>query len=479
MSVCVPRSGQHYSGMHQQGVQHSGQLLTVGDQPPRRASVATFQPTAARPSHVPRRPSMQPSNNSEPRMYAPSLDQQHALLPSPGIVAQQQSHRTFEIPSIVSPGPMSETTSEVERLYAEVFGSQTPVSLSQQATPLASLYATQPSTAVTSPTIYSPSAQVTPTMPSSSETYNFSGVMLQPEDLHMLGGDALSPTSTEVPLYPTQSSSSQNPGWQTSFSLTVPPASAHSSLQPPLPIHNQQDVYGLSSFHSFQPIVEPSQSTTMVERALSAPPREDPVMAFPGMDRRRGSSVDSVAMLPFSPSLPSVLEPVNRMHLSPTRSTPTYLGSGLSPYHQASIASRRSTVGPGALVLQPVPNNYLPATPPSRQMGRVRPHPPASAPPTTNRPAMSSSPSTRRYAGRGSARRGSGNAAPMFINFTSKDANKLLSGVAPSGSSKRKRDEEEARNGKTSRSEGMKSPGGSPHGLAPTTPSHEVDSQSH
>lgn len=32
----------------------------------------------------------------------------------------------------------------------------------------------------------------------------------------------------------------------------------------------------------------------------------------------------------------------------------------------------------------------------------------------------------------------------MFINFTSKDANKLLSGVAPSGSSKRKREEEEA-----------------------------------
>jgi hypothetical protein len=31
----------------------------------------------------------------------------------------------------------------------------------------------------------------------------------------------------------------------------------------------------------------------------------------------------------------------------------------------------------------------------------------------------------------------------MFINFTSKDANKLLSGVAPSGSSKRKREEEE------------------------------------
>jgi hypothetical protein len=35
--------------------------------------------------------------------------------------------------------------------------------------------------------------------------------------------------------------------------------------------------------------------------------------------------------------------------------------------------------------------------------------------------------------------------APMFINFTTKDAKKLLSGVAPSGSSKRKREEEEAR----------------------------------
>lgn len=41
----------------------------------------------------------------------------------------------------------------------------------------------------------------------------------------------------------------------------------------------------------------------------------------------------------------------------------------------------------------------------------------------------------------------------MFINFTSNDAKKLLSGVAPSGSSKRKREEEElARNNAASKS---------------------------
>lgn len=462
MSVCVPRTAQQYSVLRPQADQAAGQYLSVGDQAPRRASVATFQPTASRPSPVPARPPMQSAGNSEPALQAQSFGQEHTLS-SPDSQFRQIPSLKLEVPTIISPAPLAEASSEVDRLYAEVFGIATPSSISQQATPLASLYAPQPGASITaSPTIYSPSSQVTPTMPSSeNDNYNFSGVLLQPEDLHMLSGDGLSPTSMEMPLYDPQQSSHQNTGWQTSFSLTVPPPS-RAQLQPPLPINAAHNSWNFSSFHGLQPVAGSSHSSSMGERALSAPPREEP-MFYPTLDRRRGSSVDSAAMSTFVPALPSVLEPVNPQLLSPTRTSPAYLGPGLSPFQQSSIAARRSTVGPGSLVLQQVPRAALPATPPNRSAQRSRGVPPASAPPTANRPSASASPTPRRYAGRGSgSRRGSGNAAPMFINFTSKDANKLLSGVAPSGSSKRKRDEEEARSAKSSRSEGMKSPGASP-----------------
>ena len=461
MSVCAPPSAQQYGASQQQTGQAGSNFLGVSNEPPRRASVATFQPTSTRPSAGPQRPSIQPTNNSEPLLHSTSFGQQHTLL-SPNARHRQTPHLSVEVPRIVSPQPMTanDANNEVERLYAEVFGN----SLSSQSTPLASLYAQQPGSH-TSPTIYSPSSQVTPKMPSTEhDNYNFSGVLLQPEDLHMLGSEPLSPTSMEMPLYAQQQAQThQSTGWQTSFSLAVPQAAGPSGLQPALPINAQADQWSFANFHGFQHAAGSTHSTSMVERALSAPPPEEAMSAYMGdLDRRRGSSVDSVAMLPFA-SVPSVLEPVNRALLSPIRASPAYLGSGLSPYQQSSIAVRRSTVGPGSLVLQPVPRTAPPATPPHKTVGRNRTAPPASAPPTTNRPIVSPSPTPRRYAGRGGSRRGSGNAAPMFINFTSKDANKLLSGVAPSGSSKRKRDEEEARSsGKQTRSEGMRSPGGSP-----------------
>lgn len=276
------------------------------------------------------------------------------------------------------------------------------------------------------------------------ENYNFAGVLLDAEDLHLLGPDPLSPTSPAVQntYRPTK------PGWQPAFSFgteTTPKAVQQATMQP-LPrqhgsISEVQPNWNFASFHGFTPLTGVATSQPLTERAASAPPPMEilPVqlpssMLGEDMNRRRGSSVDSPSMLPFQ--LATFPHPA----LSPPRtsrpsyqSSPVYLGKGPARLGQSSIAARRATVGPSPLDLAKPSTQSSPLSQ-SASLDYTS-LPPKSAP----IPASIPSSPTRRKGNRRSM-------APMFINFTTKDAKKLLSGVAPSGSSKRKREEEEARN---------------------------------
>ncbi|SCZ90093.1 BZ3500_MvSof-1268-A1-R1_Chr1-3g01771 [Microbotryum saponariae] len=122
---------------------------------------------------------------------------------------------------------------------------------------------------------------------------------------------------------------------------------------------------------------------------------------------------------------------------------PSYYEAGYHPYAQVPRAHVRMQSHSGYSSSAPV------VSPQRRAPGGASPTATtaSSAPPTPHRaPTAASVPSpTRRpsMAGRKGKRSNSG--APTFINFTSVDAPKLLSGVAPSGTSKRKREETEQR----------------------------------
>ena len=304
----------------------------------------------------------------------------------------------------------------------------------------------------------------------------------------MLGPDPLSPTMEAAPVaLQTSYPPPQNTGWQTSFSLAVPPAGrphtqpqplqllSPTRLLPALPVSGQASHWNFASFHGFNPIVTPINEMddplahgAHLERPASCPPADEAapvqpysIAAYPEeMDRRRGSSVDSATMLPFGPAaLEQQQQQQQQQQLSASRSqagphrlsfSSAYLGPGPGRIASSNLALRRSTVGPGMLRLASPPTRTPTASPggdQTRSASAVPMSAPVTAGPSSTGQngtprATTSSPASRRYVGRG-GRRGS-RGAPLFINFTSKDANKLLSGVAPSGSSKRKREEEEA-----------------------------------
>lgn len=281
-------------------------------------------------------------------------------------------------------------------------------------------------------------------VPASSENFNFSGVLLDPEDLHLLGPDPLTtlPPGPEPMYQPSQA------GWQTSFSFggDSTPKAIQQSTMPTIPrqlgsISENQQNFNFDSFHGFTPLSVVG-SIPLAERAASAPPVdivEAAIQATLGeeINRRRGSSVDSPSILPMLLDASTLQLPQ-----SPTRSTrksfqssPVYLGRGPVKVVPSALATRRATVGPSPLDLARSPRVH--SSPLSQSVSLQQLVPPKSAPlPVTAAPSP-----MKRMGGRRSA-------APMFINFTGKDAKKLLSGVAPSGSSKRKREEEEARQAK-------------------------------
>ena len=400
----------------------------------RRASVVTFQPTSGRPHITPQRPPIQTQANSAPILHV------RTAVRSP-LAADMQSERTPTMQQMSSFSPCAQPVlsppihngqgAEVGNLYTDVFGN------------VRSTVALPNNPAVWAPPNL-PNASSASMPSASNSSLNFSGVLLQPDDLHMLNVTSLSGSTDPFATNPLPPASLVGQaGWQPSFSFGQPAqqdVSMSLTLQHPTYLTpGAASQWNFSSFHGFAPIVTPGieHSTPMLERAISAPPRKDemqlpnayiPIMS---MNRRRGSSIDRPSLQPSgSQSTAGQILPVPVQTVYPGHA---HLG----------VPQRRASSSTSSFAT------------PTRGYG---PYPGSTAPPTRSR---SKSPRTispqpapaRKAGGKPSARRSStAPGTPMFINFTSKDANKLLSGVAPSGSSKRKREEEEqSKNSKVSR----------------------------
>jgi len=120
--------------------------------------------------------------------------------------------------------------------------------------------------------------------------------------------------------------------------------------------------------------------------------------------------------------------------------------TGLAP--PASFAPSRPHSAPG--IAEPAPGL---APPPLLRRGsslrdsatsdKSAPVAPAPAPATAAAPTKAPIKTPKKGVGK-KAKKDAGGIGGMFVNYGASDAKKLLSGVAPSGSSKRKREEEEA-----------------------------------
>ncbi|KAK9900047.1 hypothetical protein P389DRAFT_7093 [Cystobasidium minutum MCA 4210] len=413
---------------------------------PRRASVAVFQSSPSSSHTASYQAGQQQMNFSPQAAYQSPPQQQQHMSSMPHI--QQSWNSVMVAPSFQpnysyqqAPVNSAPSTSNPPPTYSLPTNNGMGIDLNQ------SYYPSQ--TSSWQPTASTQQSAQVPQVQGAAPNYNFAGVLLEAGDLHMLGPDPLSPTAPPAAL-PTYKPAKA--GWQPTFTFgndTTPKAVQTATMQP-LPrqfgsISEVQPNWNFASFHGFTPLPAVAASAPLTERASSAPPPVE-IAAVPmpnalageDMSRRRGSSVDSPSMLPFQlATFPSTLSPP-RAYRASYQTSPVYLGKGPAAAKSApsTIAARRATVGPSPLDL--AKSGRTQSTPVTQSTSLPLSSPPKSAPiPAT----VPSSPATPRR-GRGSRR----SAAPMFINFTGKDAKKLLSGVAPSGSSKRKREEEEARN---------------------------------
>ncbi|CAD6577562.1 MAG: hypothetical protein CYPHOPRED_000273 [Cyphobasidiales sp. Tagirdzhanova-0007] len=421
-------------------------LYHAEQEAPRRASVVTFQPTISRSSITPRRPSIQAGSHSEPTLTSHQLRDARAT-PRPRYA--QRPHLQLNMPgqplhfTAQQPTSAKESGEDVDKLFAEVFGSQADVPTmhisdnSKQNMHSPQAFEQRASAPLFSPVnVYQPHSQPQP------EKHNFAGVLLQAEDFHMLETDPLS-SSLEA-MYSGHAAPHQS-GWQSSFSLDSAAPFAPSQMRsqsanhPPAPLVGPSAQWISSRPHGYEssPSSAFEYARVVPERPASAPIAgeffEELIPGTDSMNRRRGSSIDLAPLQPFvgaSTYQPTsaYVQPVPLPCLSPA-----YLGPGPTFGPRGTLASRRSTTGPQPLSLvarsfQPYPLASKSDNLPFRKSSVCSP---TLVP--INRPSG-------RAAG---SRRGSAASVPMFINFTSKDAGKLLTGVAPSGSSKRKREEEE------------------------------------
>ncbi|BGP48832.1 hypothetical protein JCM10450v2_004708 [Rhodotorula kratochvilovae] len=236
---------------------------------------------------------------------------------------------------------------------------------------------------------------------------SISGVTLAEEDLRFLDDPSLclpdvfdSPTSARA--YPQSA-----PAWRTTFDLPPPPPPMQSSRSQHAAYRPPPSSYTLTHSASVGSLAPPPQNAHV--RAYSAqgslhPARDSAYPPSPAPTaRRRRSSVDSAALA----------------------APPPFWPSGTSyPYHPA--------------FQQQVPAVLLPA--PAAGLAR-----PVTPPPRTNALSASVGPGSPATPKR---KRGSPTKAKqpvaMFVNYSAQDAKKLLNGVAPSGSTKKRREEEDA-----------------------------------
>ncbi|GAA5991903.1 hypothetical protein JCM11641_003015 [Rhodosporidiobolus odoratus] len=301
------------------------------------------------------------------------------------------------------------------------------------------------------PQRYSPSDILAP------QSISISGVTLAQEDLALLdtpslGGDGFEPTS---PAYSDRSYPASAPAWRTTFDAPpAPPPPAHADAQP----SQYQPAYEHAPFYSAPLSASSSLSYTLASSTSSlAIPQQYPQYttsstafrassaqrdALSGQSSlaasvgRRRSSVDSAAVhntatstyrpYPYPPPSPlhsNAAYPRPALAASPMQQRPSYPPSPASQSWLQQQHQQPRHVPQFPTVLQPVPP-YQPDRPTTPEM-----------PKSPARVAKTSSPQKGTPKKRASPKKKPG---AMFINYSSADSKKLLTGVAPSGSTKKR-----------------------------------------
>ncbi|GAA5865176.1 hypothetical protein JCM1840_003933 [Sporobolomyces johnsonii] len=228
---------------------------------------------------------------------------------------------------------------------------------------------------------------------------SISGVTLAAEDLALFDTPTLFSAGFDTRSYPASA-----PAWRTSFDL------------PPLPPSSSRAPW------DYSPQYAPSSYS-----ADSLPPPPDHYQVQYGGHLRSASAPRQI-VYPPPPNSPTSSTKRRRSSID-TASLASHTFN-LSPPPAASRASYTYGPPPPALQhyqlplpLQPAPGPYSSSPPvsPTVSPGRPSPKPTPKRKRAANKPAVA-----------------------MFVNYSASDAKKLLSGVAPSGSSKRRREEEEA-----------------------------------
>ncbi|SCV68281.1 BQ2448_402 [Microbotryum intermedium] len=283
----------------------------------------------------------------------------------------------------------------------------------------------------------------TPTTPQ-VQYYHVAGVMLDAED-----HSAYTDGTALAPRYVAASSSPP-----TRVYAYSPPSHGPSrmGMMPPSPsyAHPPHTAIGFG----FNYTIAPSHPYgDHVQYAYTPPPRPRSAPASPELASEGFEAYPAQLQFHRRPSMIGTIPREQNARVP----HPSYHEVGYHPYAQVPRAHMRvqshpAYTGSAPLVRpQPTVPMPMPPMPPMSPRPSMTTSASASGPPTPNKVAALTSPSPMRrpsMAGRKGKRSGSG--GPMFINFTSVDAPKLLSGVAPSGSSKRKREENEQRRRSTS-----------------------------
>lgn len=289
-----------------------------------------------------------------------------------------------------------------------------------------------------------------------------SGVTLNEEDFALLDED-----DGYARPYPASA-----PAWQTTFDRGPSPSPVNYTHHAPYPgnytsapssaatyvPYSQSASYAPSVPSNLAPpprfeslpqhhMSSPHQRPRSVPGGASRPP---PVLSYPppspSSGRRRRSSVDNASVYAPSNSYQRPASPYDHPshpHSSPRRvRAPTAPAAPLPPRSQPQIYTHAYTYDAANPHAQPIPVAYT-----RRNSSPPPPHPLQTVPRTPTKGAATPSvlASPRKTPSRSPTKaKGKGEAVPMFINYSASDSKKLLSGVAPSGSSKRRREEAEA-----------------------------------
>lgn len=192
------------------------------------------------------------------------------------------------------------------------------------------------------------------------------------------------------------------------------------------PLPTNPFVPSLSEDHLALPIrpsTAPGISTTDISTATAI------------LERRRGSSVDSTLKIKTLANLKEINFQDYSLDISTSTSPFNFNSIPMSDFSPARSMSTGGGVGGGETIFRPSSYGLLPPTTPRRASSYLSP--PTSTPSTPRRQSTCSpSPSKPR---KPRAKKEIPGGGGMFINFTALDSKKLLAGVAPSGSSKRRR----------------------------------------